>query len=162
MTTNTFRLWLVARIKELGENVPEEWDWDMAELAVYYIRETENFASELGLPDIARRCSEVTTTAWAAPCAKLFLSECLAMLPVDKADFLTPPKIAKMLGVGMDKVLNWIRKGDLKAINTTAKPGGRPRYRIMPEDLETFKKCRMPQPRPKIQKRQPYHGKIYY
>lgn len=50
----------------------------------------------------------------------------------------SPPEIAKSWGVSREKVLNWIRKGDLIAINTTLKDGGRPRYRVKESDLSNF------------------------
>ena len=52
------------------------------------------------------------------------------MLPNEKSESLTPPQVAKRLGVNPDKVLHWIRKGELHAVNVTVKPGGRPKYRI--------------------------------
>lgn len=50
--------------------------------------------------------------------------------------YLTPPNIAKRLGVTCDKVLGWIRSGQLRAVNLSE--GGRPRWKISPTDLETF------------------------
>lgn len=58
--------------------------------------------------------------------------------------FLTTPEVAKLLRVSSDKVLNWIRKADLKAINISE--GNRPRYRIRREDLDLFLKSREVQP----------------
>jgi len=48
--------------------------------------------------------------------------------------FLTPPEIAKLLRVSSEKVLGWIRKAELKAVN--ASEGFLPRYRIRREDLD--------------------------
>ena len=39
-------------------------------------------------------------------------------------DKLTPPQLAKMWGVGPDKVLAWIRNGVLQATNVAASRGG--------------------------------------
>jgi excisionase family DNA binding protein len=50
----------------------------------------------------------------------------------------TPPEVAKLMRVSRDKVLDWIRDGQLPALNV-AKPGRRPRYRITDEGLELFK-----------------------
>jgi hypothetical protein len=63
-------------------------------------------------------------------------------------DALTPPNVAKMLGVNTGKVLSWIRTGQLKAANVTKKPGGRPKYRILPADLEVFLARLQPTPAP--------------
>ena len=63
---------------------------------------------------------------------------------------LTPPQVAKQLGVSPDKVLDWIRKGELSATNVAA-GSGRPRYRISAEDLAKFQRTRQnvkPPPRP--------------
>lgn len=43
---------------------------------------------------------------------------------------LTPPRVAKELGVSPDKVLGWIRCGELKTINVAADQRKRPRYVI--------------------------------
>lgn len=54
--------------------------------------------------------------------------------------YLTPPTIAKRLGVTCDKVLTWIRVGKLRAVNVS--DHGRPRWKISPEDIETFLESR--------------------
>jgi excisionase family DNA binding protein len=54
----------------------------------------------------------------------------------------TPPEVAARYGVGRDKVLGWIKSGELRAINAAAKPGGRPRYLIDQEDLVLFEQRR--------------------
>ncbi|MGD0899210.1 MAG: helix-turn-helix domain-containing protein [Thermoguttaceae bacterium] len=51
---------------------------------------------------------------------------------------MSPPAIAKHLGIKADKVLTWIRSGELRAFNVATKQGGRPLWRIKPVDLETF------------------------
>lgn len=50
--------------------------------------------------------------------------------------YLTPPKIARQLGVTCEKVLNWIRSGQLRAVNLSS--GIRPRWKVRPDDLESF------------------------
>jgi len=50
--------------------------------------------------------------------------------------WLTPPAIARQLGVTNDKVLSWIRSGRLKAVNLS--DGDRPRWKISPADLQVF------------------------
>ncbi|MGH7135682.1 MAG: helix-turn-helix domain-containing protein [Pirellulales bacterium] len=59
---------------------------------------------------------------------------------------LTPPAVARLWGVSPDKVLNWIRKGDLRAFNVASSRSGRPSYRIDPADLEAFRLSRMNEP----------------
>jgi excisionase family DNA binding protein len=51
---------------------------------------------------------------------------------------LTPPEVADHLRVSSDKVLAWIRSGELRAINVAQKLGGRPRYRITADDYAAF------------------------
>ena len=51
---------------------------------------------------------------------------------------LTPPEVAKLWGVSADKVLTWIRSGELRAINAATSQRGRPRYLIDVKDLEDF------------------------
>jgi hypothetical protein len=52
--------------------------------------------------------------------------------------WLTPPAIAKQLGVHAEKVIGWIRAQELRASNVAQKATGRPRWRINPADLELF------------------------
>lgn len=56
--------------------------------------------------------------------------------------YLSPPAVAKRYGVDPSKVIAWIRRGEIRAIDTSAIPGGRPRYRISPADLATFEAAR--------------------
>jgi excisionase family DNA binding protein len=51
---------------------------------------------------------------------------------------LTPPQIAKQLSVGHDKVMGWIRSGELAAFNAASNPNGQPRYRVSQEALDAF------------------------
>lgn len=56
---------------------------------------------------------------------------------MSKKQFLTPPEIAELLGVGHDKVLAFIRNGELKATDlSTAR--GRPRYASRLDWLNEF------------------------
>jgi len=68
---------------------------------------------------------------------------------------LTPPQVAKQLGVNPDKVRAWIASGELKATNVVLRHGlSRPRYRIAEADLEVFKQARAAQPAPRKTRRQ--------
>ena len=74
----------------------------------------------------------------------------------ESSEMLTPPKVAKQLGVSPDKILDWIRKGELNATNVAAAGACRPRYRISPEDLAKFQKTRQnvkPPPTPPRRRR---------
>jgi excisionase family DNA binding protein len=58
--------------------------------------------------------------------------------------YLTPPEIAKLLRVSPEKVLGWIRRAELRAVNVGN--GTRPRYRVSREWLDAFLQVREVQP----------------
>jgi excisionase family DNA binding protein len=64
--------------------------------------------------------------------------------------WLTPPQLAKQLGVSPEKVLTWIRSGELPGVNVAERLTGRPRWRISPEALEQFLKRRESSPPPRV------------
>ena len=51
---------------------------------------------------------------------------------------LTVRDVAALLGIRQHGVLSLIRSGELRGVDVSLKPGGRPRWRIMPDDLEGF------------------------
>lgn len=64
----------------------------------------------------------------------------------------TPPTLAQHWGVAPEKIIAWIRRGELRAANITSDPHGRPRYIIRPEWVDEFLASRQPvppTPRPK-------------
>lgn len=63
--------------------------------------------------------------------------------PADTAS-LTPKAVAARLGVGVGKVLGWIRRGQLRALDVASEPGPgkRHRWRITPADLAAFEEQR--------------------
>ena len=64
--------------------------------------------------------------------------------PVDPTQPMTVPQVAKLLRVGPDKVLTWIRSGRLRGYNVAEKETGKPKYRVNPADLEEFTQRRVP------------------
>ena len=56
--------------------------------------------------------------------------------------YLTPPKYAERLGIKPEKVLGWIARGELRAINVAGRVGGRPRWRISVEAIADFERRR--------------------
>jgi excisionase family DNA binding protein len=76
-----------------------------------------------------------------------------AVRSTDALRMLTPPQVAEQLGIDAAKVITWIRSGELPAANVATRVGGRPRWRIGPNDLEAFLERRRsptpPAPRPK-------------
>lgn len=65
--------------------------------------------------------------------------------PLEKAARpLTPGEVAARYGVGRDKVLGWIRSGQLRAVNLASATGAdrRDRWRITAADLAAFEAVR--------------------
>jgi hypothetical protein len=54
------------------------------------------------------------------------------------ADYFRPRDLALRWGVCVDKVLNFIRSGELRAFTVAAKKSKRPRYRIPLESVRQF------------------------
>ncbi len=70
--------------------------------------------------------------------------------------------VAADLAVTPDKVLDWIRSGQLQAVNVATTPNGkRPRYRITPEALDEFLAARSVLPTPKASRRRAKGGYQY-
>jgi hypothetical protein len=55
---------------------------------------------------------------------------------------LTVPQLAKQWGVSVHKVLHFIRRGELRAVNLAADQRNRPRYAIDLDDIEVFELSR--------------------
>jgi len=68
---------------------------------------------------------------------------------------LTPPELAKRLGVSPEKILAWIASGELPAVNVALRLGGRPRWRIDPADVADFERRRSAQPVPRRSRKRP-------
>lgn len=51
---------------------------------------------------------------------------------------VTPPQLARAWQISPDKVLGWIRSGELRAFDVSTRPGQRARYRIDLRDIEDF------------------------
>ena len=69
------------------------------------------------------------------------------------AQKMTPPKLAELWGVSPDKIIGFIRSGELRAIDISSNRGSvRPRYLIDKKDIESFELARAvvpPAPRTK-------------
>ena len=57
------------------------------------------------------------------------------MIAAEKSAGLTPPEISRRLVVDVAEVLGWIHAGELVAHNLSVMTGGRPRWRIDPDEL---------------------------
>ena len=67
--------------------------------------------------------------------------------------YLTPPMIAKLMGVSEDKVRYWIKSGELEAIDISKSKNQRPRFVVHRDAFEDFQRRRSPSPAPKQTKR---------
>ena len=59
---------------------------------------------------------------------------------------ITPPQYAARLGVAEEKVIAWIKSGELRAFDASTTRGGRPRYLIDESDIEAFEMARQVTP----------------
>jgi transposase len=59
---------------------------------------------------------------------------------------LSPPMIAARFGVSPEKVIGWIRRGELRAIDVATRRGRRPRYLVDVNDLAAFERSRHVEP----------------
>ena len=67
----------------------------------------------------------------------------------------SPPALGKLYGITPEKIIAWIRSGELLALDVTASPGNtKPRYRVRGSDWEAFLKRREVCPRPEQPTRQ--------
>ncbi|MGD0655107.1 MAG: helix-turn-helix domain-containing protein [Thermoguttaceae bacterium] len=69
-----------------------------------------------------------------------------------------PRDVAERLGVDVGKVLGWIKRGELRALNVVANQGRKARYRITPEELGIFELKRTIAPAPKVTRRRSKSG----
>jgi hypothetical protein len=74
------------------------------------------------------------------------------MLVEIERDF-TPPELARLKGIEPEKILVWIRSGELRAVNYATRPTGRPRWRIKAEDWLAFEERRAARPPAKVSRR---------
>jgi excisionase family DNA binding protein len=56
----------------------------------------------------------------------------------DLKPWLTTGQVAQQLAVAAEKVLAWIRQGELRAVNVAERVSAKPRWRISPEALDEF------------------------
>ena len=66
--------------------------------------------------------------------------------------YLSPSQLAQQYGCDAHKILGWIRRGELRAVNV-GDGLQRPRYRISPADLAAFEAARAAGPTPKVSRR---------
>jgi excisionase family DNA binding protein len=69
---------------------------------------------------------------------------------------ITVPTFARRLGVNADTVHAWIASGELAAVDVSTKPGGRRRWRLLPEAIAAFESGRTSRPAPLRAGRRPW------
>lgn len=69
---------------------------------------------------------------------------------------------ARRLGIHPSKVLCWIRSGELRAVNLAETPGGRPRWKILPDALDEFLLSRQSTPPTPRRRRRRQTEQRYY
>ncbi len=80
------------------------------------------------------------------------MSKTVPASPVHR--MLTPPQVAERLGVSPEKIIRWVRRGELRAVNVSETAGmGKPRFRIDPTDLAVFEQRRSVASTPKARRR---------
>ena len=62
--------------------------------------------------------------------------------PRRPGESMTPPALARRYGISVNKILGWIRSGQLEALNVASRQGGRPRWTVTPESLARFEAAR--------------------
>jgi excisionase family DNA binding protein len=69
--------------------------------------------------------------------------------------YLSVRDVAEALGVNATKVIGWINRGELRAVNVAARTGAgcRPRWRITEKDFKCFEASRTVVPAVKVQRR---------
>ena len=64
-------------------------------------------------------------------------------MPVVEQHTLTPPELAKRWRVKAERVIVWIKSGELRAFDVSSRPGvGKPRYRIPQDAIIEFENRR--------------------
>jgi excisionase family DNA binding protein len=76
------------------------------------------------------------------------------------APTIAPREYAQRLGVAENKVLTWIRSGELKALNVATKATGRPRWRLSEEAIREFEEGRTARPHGKPRETRPPYERI--
>ena len=68
-------------------------------------------------------------------------------IPANRRKF-TPPQLAKLWGVTPEKIILWVRRGELRAIDACSRRGIRPRFLIDVDAIADFERSRAVGPPP--------------
>jgi len=68
-------------------------------------------------------------------------------MPADRAKYYSPAQIAEMYGVGVQRVLGWIRSGELVAMCVSvSSKSQKPQFRVSADALDQFQRARTATP----------------
>ena len=125
------------------------------------VEEARRRCCQFGFEDIQTEVNAVSPRSALVPLGKMLT---WAREQKSETDWLSPPQIAKMLGVKPDKVLYWIHTGKLQAVNVATQEGSRPQYMVTPAAFDLFKNRRTTQPPVKVKRARRVEpcGKVFY
>jgi len=75
------------------------------------------------------------------------------VIPTTARPYVSPNQLAAELGISWAKTVGFIRSGELKAVDVSARRGGRPQWRIARADVELFLARRAATPIPRVTRR---------
>jgi hypothetical protein len=136
----TYRKWLRQQLAYLdGLECHELSDYDdVGEV----IRDAGRRGGLAGVAAAVKLC-DIRKGGLSPAAGRAILAGCLAALPIKQSkERLTPPEVARRLGVSPDTVRKWIATGELAAVNIASPTAKRPRHRIELDALAGFDKRR--------------------
>lgn len=74
-------------------------------------------------------------------------------MSADTLRAITPNTYARRLGVGIHKILRWIARGELRALNVASEASRKPQWAILPDAIADFERRREAQPPPQLQRK---------
>ena len=86
----------------------------------------------------------------------------------DERRKLTVPQLSRQWGVSQNKILEFVRRGELRAVNLASHSSTRPRYAIDIDDIAAFERARQvvvdgaEVATPKLRRRTPGNVKEYF
>ena len=87
------------------------------------------------------------------------------MVKAVERQFMSPPQVAELLGVGVAKIHYWITAGELLAVNLASDAGKRPRWGVSIDSIADFQGRRasmLPSKTAPRKPRQPFGTRKYF
>ncbi len=162
MTMKKLRSWLREQVDYVA-TMAREFDPDPCNdlEAAEIVEEARRRCAGFGFDDLGEELTVISARSALPILGKLLI---WAGEQKSTSDWLTPPKVAKMIGCKPDQVLYWIHTGKLNAVNVAKEEGGRPQFAVTPADLELFKTRRSTRQPVKVKRTRPMKpcGKVFY